>query len=92
MKFPVKAAIKIVEMLIPDEYIGQVLESTTEYILFPRFKDDDEWSDDEAYGVSKKTGRIRELGGEEAFLCNDPLIWKRDSYKQKGVYIKNNEI
>lgn len=90
MKLPVKVAIKIVEMLIPDEYIGQVLESATEYILYPRFKDDDEWSDDEAYGVSKKNGRVRELSGEEAFLCNDPIIWKRDSYKQKGTYIENN--
>lgn len=84
MKMPVKVAIKLAEMLTPDEYVGSVMESKTEYIMYLRYKDDDEWSDDGAYAVSKKTGRIREMGGEEAFMCKEPFVWKRDSYKAKG--------
>ena len=69
MKFPINLAIKIVEMLIPDEYIGEVLESATEYILYPRFKDDDEWSDDEAYGVSKKLDAYESLAAKRLFYA-----------------------
>ena len=69
------------------EYVGSVMESKTEYVLYFRWKDDDDWVDDEAVGVSKKTGRIRYLGGEEAFLNDSPIVWRRDSFWKRGKYI-----
>ena len=90
MKIPLMLAIKLVEALSPEEYVGAVSETPTEYTMDLRFKFDDEWCDDDVWAVSKKTGRVRALGGEEGFMRNDTIIWKRDSYKQKGTYIENN--
>ncbi len=87
MKMPLLLAIKMVEALVPEEYVSTVRESATEYTMDLRFKADDEWSDDDIWAVSKKTGRVRELGGEEGFLCKDPVVWERVKYSERGRYV-----
>lgn len=90
--FSIKYAIRITELISSRyEYVGSVWETETEYALYMRDKDDDEWIDDDAWGVSKKTGRVRELGGEEGFLFGGALVWKREKYKKKGHYVTGQE-
>lgn len=84
MKMPIKIAIKMVELLVPEEYVSAVRESETEYVMSLRFKADDEWCDDDMWAVSKKSGRVRELGGEEGFLCSAPVVWEREKYSERG--------
>lgn len=84
MKIPLMLAIKMVELLTPYEYVGSVSESSAEYVMYLRFKDDDEWCENDAWAVSKKTGRVRALGGEDGFACNDPIIWMREKYSERG--------
>lgn len=90
--FSIKYAIRITELIISRyEYVGSVWETETEYALYIRDKDDDEWIDDYAWSVSKKTGRIRALGGEEGFLFGGVLAWKRETYKEKGHSVTEQE-
>lgn len=90
--FSIKYAIKITEFISSHyEYVGSVWETENEYALYMRAKDDDEWIDDDAWAVSKKTGRVRELGGEEGFLFGGVLVWKRETYKENGHYVTKEE-
>lgn len=90
--FSIKYAIRITELISSRyEYVGSVWETENEYALYMRDKDDDEWIDDDAWAVSKKTGRVRELGGEVGFLFGGVLAWKREKYKEKGHSVTGQE-
>lgn len=39
----------------------------------------------------KKTGKIRGLGGVEGFLFDAPVVWQRETYKEKGHYVTGQE-
>lgn len=86
-----KRAIWKIEIRFWDRYVGCVRESEEEFVLDLRYKDDDEWSDDDAWSVSKKTGKIRGLGGVEGFLFDAPVVWQRETYKEKGHYVTGQE-
>ena len=84
-------AIKIIEKMSSLIYVSCVCEAESEYILYIADKEDDECIDDEAYGVSKKDGTIRELYGEEAFLCEAPEVWIRESKRKKGRFLNERD-
>lgn len=86
-----KHAILKIEIRFLDRYVGCVRESEEEFVLDLRYKDDDEWSDNDAWSVSKKNGKIRGLGGVEGFLFDAPVIWERETYKAKGHYVTKEE-
>lgn len=82
--FSIKYAIKITEFISSHyEYVGSVWETENEYALYMRAKDDDEWIDDDAWAVSKKTGRVRELVEKRAFCLVEHSSGKEKHTKKK---------
>ena len=83
----IKEAIKKIEQKELLGYVCCVCEADDEYILYVAYKFDNECVDDTAFGIRKTTGQIRDLGGEEAFLNDSPIVWRRDSFRKRGKYI-----